>query len=71
MSTQATPLPDRGYHNITQLSDAVIALENSVNATLNRETTFLSAQVQPLGDRITALEKAVADLAAAVKTLKG
>ena len=58
------------YHNIQQLSDAVMRLESASGDEQTNFATFLVSQVQPLVNRISALEglvsKLQADLAAVV-----
>jgi hypothetical protein len=59
------------YHNIQQLSDAVMRLESASGDEQTNFTSFLVSQVQPLVTRIATLEKTIADLQAAIAELKG
>lgn len=70
MST-APPAAPRGYHNIQQLSDAVLALEDAAGKANTNAANFLVSEVQPLKDAIAVLQADVAAIKAAVASLKG
>lgn len=59
------------FHNLQQLSDAVDSLLSAGQKDSENAAAFLISTVQPLSDRVAALEKTVADLSATVKALKG
>lgn len=67
----ADPVPVRAYHNIQQLSDAVVALETASNDASQNAASFLISEIQPLKKAIADLQAAVADLAAKVKSVVG
>lgn len=67
----ADPVPVRAYHNIQQLSDAVVALETASNDASTNAASFLISEVQPLKKAIADLQTSVAELAAKVKALAG
>ena len=59
------------YHNLQQLSDAVMRLEGASGDEQTNFTSFLVSQVQPLVTRITALEATIQKLAADLAAVKG
>lgn len=71
MATTPTPVPPRGYHNIQQLSDAVVALENAEGDASTNAATFLISEVQPLKAAISQLQADVAALKVQVASILG
>ena len=59
------------YHNFQQISDRLDELDKAGNKEAQDAGAFLVSQVQPLANRISALETAVAQLQADLKALKG
>jgi hypothetical protein len=52
----------RGYHNIQQLSDAVVALETASNDASQNAASFLISEIQPLKQAIASIQADIAAL---------
>lgn len=59
------------YNNIQQLSEAVDALEGQAEKANANAVNFLLTQVQPLADKVTALQSRLDALEATVKAIEG
>lgn len=59
------------YHNLQQLSDAVMRLEAAGDSEATNAASFLVSQVQPLTTAIAELKAAVADLQTKLAAIVG
>jgi hypothetical protein len=67
----ADNVPVRAYHNIQQLSDAVVALETASSDASTNAASFLISEIQPLKSAITSLQADVASLKTALAAVVG
>jgi len=70
MGTPAPAAP-RGYHNIQQLSDAVVDLETASSDASTNAASFLISEIQPLKQAIASVQADVAALKTSVAAIVG